>query len=65
MCTINLELTGNEARFLFFAIKNKKTPIAETVRTKLLLSTGKGVLKSEKAKTEQSSRAREEKDNEQ
>lgn len=31
-----IELTGNEARFLFFSIKNKKSDIAIRVRQKLI-----------------------------
>lgn len=34
--TFNLELTGNEARFLFFSIKNKKSDVAVRVREKLI-----------------------------
>lgn len=34
--TLRIELTGNEARFLFFSIKNKKSDIAVRVREKLI-----------------------------
>ena len=43
-----VELTGNEARFLFFSIKNKKTEVAERVRSKLLLASESAFLKSNK-----------------
>lgn len=33
---ISVDLTGNEARLIFFAIKNKKGEVAQNVRQKLL-----------------------------
>ena len=33
---IRIELTGNEARLIFFSIKNKKGNQAESIRAKLI-----------------------------
>lgn len=41
-----LDLTGNEARFLFYSIKNKKSEIAQRVRDKLLQASDVHVLKN-------------------
>lgn len=46
--TLQIELTGNEARFLFFSIKNKKSEVADRVRQKLLAASEEKFLKSQK-----------------
>lgn len=46
--TLQIELTGNEARFLFFSIKNKKSDMADRVRQKLLAASDTHFLKSQK-----------------
>lgn len=46
--TLQIELTGNEARFLFFSIKNKKSEVADKVRQKLLAASEEKFLKSQK-----------------
>lgn len=46
--TLQIELTGNEARFLFFSIKNKKSEVADKVRQKLLVASEAKFLKSQK-----------------
>lgn len=43
-----IELTGNEARLVFFAIKNKKSIEAANVRTKLLNASRDSFMKREK-----------------
>jgi len=45
---LQIELTGNEARFLFFSIKNKKSEVADRVRQKLLAASEEKFLKSQK-----------------
>ena len=46
--TLQIDLTGNEARFLFFSIKNKKSDVAERVRQKLLEASQTNFLKSQR-----------------
>lgn len=50
--TLQIELTGNEARFLFFSIKNKKSEVADKVRKKLLAASEAKFLKSQKHGTQ-------------
>lgn len=45
LMTLQIELTGNEARLVFYAIKNKKSILAENVREKLILASEKNFLK--------------------
>ena len=44
---ITIELTGNEARCIFFSIKNKRSIQAQSVREKLLRASEKNFLKNE------------------
>lgn len=44
-----LELTGNEARLIFLALKNKKSVLAENVREKLIRASEKNFLKRQHA----------------
>lgn len=46
---LQIELTGNEARLVFYAIKNKKSLVAENVKQKLLLASEKNFLKRQHA----------------
>lgn len=46
---LQIELTGNEARLVFYAIKNKKSLVAENVKQKLLLASEKNFLKRQYA----------------
>lgn len=50
--TLQIELTGNEARFLFFSIKNKKSEVADKVRQKLLAASEAKFLKYQKHGTQ-------------
>lgn len=50
--TLQIELTGNEARFLFFSIKNKKSEVADKVRQKLLAASEAKFLKSQRDGTQ-------------
>lgn len=50
--TLQIELTGNEARFLFFSIKNKKSEVADRVRQKLLAASEAKFLKSQRDGTQ-------------
>lgn len=43
--TLQIELTGNEARLIFFSIKNKKSPVAENIRQKLIVASDKSFMK--------------------
>lgn len=52
LMTLQIELTGNEARFLFFSIKNKKSEVADKVRQKLLAASEGKFLKSQKHGTQ-------------
>lgn len=45
MNNIVIELTGNEARLIFYAIKNKKCIQASNVREKLIRASEKNFLK--------------------
>lgn len=38
---LRIELTGNEARLIFFSIKNKKGKQAESIRAKLIAASEK------------------------
>ena len=51
---ISLTLTGNEARLVFFAIKNKKSIEAANVRTKLLNASRDSFMKREKRNGQES-----------
>lgn len=44
---ITIELTGNEARCIFFSIKNKRSTQAQSVKEKLLRASEKNFLKDE------------------
>ena len=44
---ITLELTGNEARAIFYAIKNKKSQVAENLRKKIIDASNKNFLKTQ------------------
>lgn len=46
---LHLELTGNEARLIFYAIKNKKSVLAENVREKLIRASDGNFLKRQHA----------------
>ena len=41
MNNLTIELTGNEARLIFYAIKNRKSKVAENVREKLIRASEK------------------------
>lgn len=44
-----IELTGNEARIIFYAIKNKKDPVAGNVREKLIRASERTFMKRQHA----------------
>lgn len=44
--SLHLELTGNEARLIFFALENKKSDLAEAVRKKLIEASNTNFLKA-------------------
>jgi hypothetical protein len=45
MNNLTIELTGNEARLIFYAIKNRKSKVAENVREKLIRASEKNFMK--------------------
>lgn len=45
MNNLTIELTGNEARLIFYAIKNRKSKVAENVREKLIRASEKSFMK--------------------
>lgn len=45
---ITIELTGNEARCIFFSLKNKRSTQAQSVREKLMRASEKNFLKDER-----------------
>lgn len=47
--SLHLELTGNEARLIFLALKNKKSVLADNVREKLIRASEKNFLKRQHA----------------
>lgn len=49
MNNLTIELTGNEARLIFYAIKNRKSKVAENVREKLIRASEKNFLKRQHA----------------
>lgn len=51
MSLYTVELTGNEARFLFYSIKNKKSAVADKVREKLVRASAETFLKKQQAET--------------
>lgn len=48
MNNISVELTGNEARLIFFSIKNKRSVVAENVRRKLLEASERRFLRNQR-----------------
>ena len=49
MSNLHIELTGNEARLIFYAIKNRHNKTAENLREKLIRASDANFLKRQHA----------------